>query len=264
MKTLQKYFAILQIAYKNHAVYFYDILGTNWIFVMRVVVIIFLFKLIYSMKWWAISGYTIEEISWALIFAQILVKSRPAINIEINEEVQSGKIATYLLTPISYIWFKFFENFSKFIYNTIIWIAFWLVIWYSFFWEISTSPSWILGWIILLIGAMFVSYFWYMMIWLTSFFVEDNEWFRFIYQKLDMLFWWNILPIPFLPLFMQQIAFISPFAYAWYTAGLIFSKFQLDKFLLYLAIQSFWAIFLILVCTWLYNKWRTKLVTNWW
>lgn len=264
MKNLKKYLAIFGIAYKNHTMYIYDTIWTNGVFVVRIVILIFLFKLIFATKWALTSGYSIDEISWALIFAQVLTKWKPRINEEINEEVKSGKIANYLLNPISYIWFKFFENFSRFFHNMISAIIIWLIIWFLFLGEIKTSLPGVLWWTLLMFWTMFISFFGYMMIGLFSFFVEDNEGFRYIYSKFDMLFWGNILPLPFLPPLMQQIAFLSPFAYAGYTVWLVFSKFNFELFLKYLALQIFWIIVLISICSYMYRLWRTKLVTNWW
>ena len=56
------------------------------------------------------------------------------------------------------------------------------------------------------------------MVGLLAFYTEDADSFKLLYAKLDMFFGGNILPIPFMPLFLQTIAFASPFAYEGYTA----------------------------------------------
>jgi len=56
------------------------------------------------------------------------------------------------------------------------------------------------------------------MVGLLAFYTEDADSFRLLYSKLDLIFGGNILPIPFMPLFLQGIAFASPFVYAGYTA----------------------------------------------
>ena len=101
-----------------------------------------------------------------------------------------------------------------------------------------------------------------MLIGLCSFFMEDSEALRWIYSKLDMVFGGNMLPIPFLPVWLQTVAFFSPFAASGYTAGLIFIGFDVRKFVLYLGIQVFWIIIYIALCLGLYEFARKRLVVN--
>ncbi|MEI6673303.1 MAG: hypothetical protein WCL02_08610 [bacterium] len=56
----------------------------------------------------------------ALIFVQSVVVAKSRITEEVNLDIKTGKIAVYLLNPINYVSYKFFESFSKGIYNLII------------------------------------------------------------------------------------------------------------------------------------------------
>ncbi|MEI8007930.1 MAG: hypothetical protein WCI00_00315 [bacterium] len=55
--------------------------------------------------------------TWALIFVQAVVRAKYRITEDVNLDIKTGKIAIYLLNPISYISYKFFESFSKSLYN---------------------------------------------------------------------------------------------------------------------------------------------------
>lgn len=118
---MNKYLSIFVIAYKNHHVYLANILGMNMIFVLRVLVIITLYRAIFELSGGngSIGGYSIEQLSWALIVTQVLVTSKPKTTSEISMEIKTGKIVIYLLNPVSYIWFKFFQGFSQFLGNII-------------------------------------------------------------------------------------------------------------------------------------------------
>lgn len=262
---MKKYFQILFISYKNHTVYMYDIIWNMMIFVLRIIVISLLFKTIYTYNQTdIISWFSVIQLSIALVFAQTIAVSKPAIWHQIDSDIKSWKISSYMLNPISYIWFKFFENISTFLFNIIIFLSLWMLVVFLMFFEINFSISWFLWSIILTFWAIFIAFFWYMMVGLLAFFIEDSESFRWIYSKTDMLFWWNILPLPFLPPFILSIAYMFPFAYGWYTAWLIFSNFELFLFLKYLFIQIVWIILFIVVCTILYYFARKKLNINWW
>lgn len=265
MKDLKKYLSILWISYKNLTVHKYDILGLNIVFVIRIVVIVSLYKAIYSVGWFwnKNSEYSLQELSWALIFVQALVISKPRITEEINNEVKWWKIVTYLLNPGSYIMYKFLEHFSKFFYNLVIAIFVWIIIWYLLLGSINISFYWFIWWISLLILAMLINFFWYMMIGLISLFIEDSNWFRTMYSAIDRLFAGNILPIPFFPLIFQRVIFLSPFAYTWYTAWLMFVRFDSVKFLNYFLMTIIWSVIYISICNFMYYKAKQKLVINW-
>jgi ABC-type uncharacterized transport system permease subunit len=72
------------------------------------------------------------------------------------------------------------------------------------------------------------------------------------------------LPIPFMPALMQTIAFASPFAYAGYTAWLIFTKFTVQTFLQYAGMQLFRIIVLIGTCYLIYTHAKKRLTINGW
>ena len=266
MKRLcRQYRGVLSIAYRNYTVYIHDLVGINVIYILRVLVIIFFYKAIYAVTpWTAINGYTLEQVTWALIFVQAVVRAKYRITEDVNLDIKTGKIAIYLLNPISYISYKFFESFSKSIYNLAISMAIGLWLWYFLLWSIPFSVWWVLAWILLLFWGMLVNFFWYFMVGLLAFYTEDADSFKLLYAKLDMFFGGNILPIPFMPLFLQTIAFASPFAYEGYTAWLIFTKFTLHTFLWYASMQLFWIVVLIAICYGIYAYAKKRLTINWW
>ncbi len=264
-KTMKKTLAILYISYKNHTVYFKDIIGVNIILLLRILVIVMLYRFLYQS--YASSGlienYTISQVTFALVTAQILSTSKPRLSDEISLDVKSWKIASYLLNPVWYIKYKFLEFFPKFIYNVFWWIIFGFTLWAILIWEFPITLSWFLAWFTLMIWWMFCVFFWYMIIWLLAFYTEDVEAFRFVYTKFDMILWWNIIPVPFMPMILQTMAFYSPFMYFWYTSWLIFANFNLTKFLQYFSIQLFWTLVFIWICNLVYLNAKKKLTLNW-
>lgn len=115
---MQKYLSIFHIAYKNHHVHIGDVLGMNIIFVLRILVIITLYRAIFEMSPGAsVGGYSLEQLSWALIITQCIVTAKPRTTSEISQDIKTGKIVAYLINPVSYVWFKFFQGFSQFLGN---------------------------------------------------------------------------------------------------------------------------------------------------
>jgi ABC-type uncharacterized transport system permease subunit len=67
-----------------------------------------------------------------------------------------------------------------------------------------------------------------------------------------------------MPIFLQTIGFALPFAYAGYTAWLIFTKFDMRTFLQYAGTQLFWIVALIGVCYFIYTQAKKRLTINGW
>jgi len=261
---MQKTLSIIVTTYKNHITYLADMIGINIIFVLRIIVIVTLYKYLYSNFWVndLINWFTLAQIAFALIVAQAVSTSSPKIVHEISMDVKSWKIWVYLLNPINYLQYKFLEFFPVFLHNISIWIIIWFSLWYLLVWVFPVTLLWFFAWIIMLLWSMVAVFFWYMSIWLLAFYTEDVEAFRYIYSKLDMILWWNLLPLPFLPPVLQTIAFLSPFAYFGYTTGLVFSGVEITTFLEYISIQIFWIIANISICIFIYNKAKNKLTIN--
>ncbi len=264
IKKLKKYIAIMFISYKNYTVFLVDIIWKNIIYVLRVLIILTLYKAIYKFWWSSFTNYTLAQVSWWLIFVQAIVTAKPSISNEIWEEVKTWRISNYLLNPISYIYYKFVVNITQFSYNIIINLSIWFILGFIYLWWINTSLYWILWGFVLVIWAMLLQYFTNFCIWISAFYIEDNEWIRMIYNFFDRLFWWNILPIPFFPLFIQNIIYLSPFAYTWYTAWLIFAKFEINTFIFYFLVQIIWIIIFIIIAHLIYTHAKKYLVINWW
>ncbi len=264
MKNLKKYLAILAISLKSYNIFLWDIIWKNIIYIIRILVILTMYKAIYKFLDAKNTTYTLQQVSWWLIFVQSLVTSRPPIITDISQEIKSWNIVNYLLNPISYNWYKFITYFTQYFYNLIINLSIWFLIWYLYLGWIETSFNWILWWLVLLFWSMLLQYFAHFIIWLFSFYLEDVEWIRMIYNFSDRLFGWNILPIPFFPMFIQNIVYLSPFAYAWYTAWLIFSRFEIDKFYFYITVQFFWIMVYMFISNILYMNAKKNLTINWW
>lgn len=261
---MQKILTILLTAYKNYIVYIPDIIGVNLILVLRLLVIITLYKYLYQTYSQndLIYGFTLTQVTYGVIIAQVVSTAKPKVVDEIQADVKSGKIGVYLLNPINYILFKFLEFFPTFIQNVVFGLIFWFWLWYLTTGVLPLTLVSFFAGIVLLIGSMLVVFFSYTFIWLLSFYTEDVEAFRFIYSKFDMILGGNILPIPFLPGILQTIAYASPFAYFWYTSWLVFVSFEYMTFLKYFAIQMAWFLWTFLACMVLFTKASKKLTIN--
>ncbi len=263
MKTIRKLFAIFLISVKNHTVYIHDVIWKNISYTIRVLIILTLYKAIYKMWWGKYTTYTIEQVAWWLIFVQALVLWRPLITDDIAQDVKSWNISVYLLNPLSYLSFAFVRNMTLYIYNAVICMSVWLILWYFYIWLWDISIRSIIFWFLLFAWSMLTQFFAYLLIWLMSFYFEEIEWFRMIYNFLDRVLGWNILPIPFFPEIVQKFIYISPFAYTWFTSWLIFAKFEPIAYR-YMLIQWIWIIIFFLSAVLISLHSKKYITINWW
>lgn len=97
---------------------------------------------------------------------------------------------------------------------------------------------------VLLFGAFALLSLIQIQIGLFAFLVEEVSPIRWIVFKANMLLGGNILPISFMPGWLQSVAFASPFAYTGYVAGLTFARFDAESFVRYVSVQWFWIVLL--------------------
>ncbi len=116
---MRKYLGLLLLSYRNTHAYLGDIVGSNMIFVFRILFILLLYQYLYvhfGAENQIFGGYTFEMIAWPLIFAQSVAVARPRGLIrEIQSDLRSGKIGVQFLLPISYLRLKNVEYFSQFL-----------------------------------------------------------------------------------------------------------------------------------------------------
>jgi C4-dicarboxylate transporter len=91
---MQKILSILFTAYKNYVVYIPDIIWVNIILIIRLLVIITLYKYLYKnySENDLIMWYSLIQVTYAVIITQVVVTSKPKINMEISNDVKSWKI----------------------------------------------------------------------------------------------------------------------------------------------------------------------------
>jgi ABC-2 type transport system permease protein len=75
---------------------------------------------------------------------------------------------------------------------------------------------------------------------LLAFVTEDTFSFRLIYQKLMFILGGLLIPLDFLPTWLQRIAQLLPFSQVTYAPAKLFVAFEWQLFLNTLALQTFW------------------------
>ncbi|WP_264852173.1 ABC transporter permease [Clostridium omnivorum] len=223
-----------------------------------------LWKTIYAQKGTAtIGGLSLTAMIWYLIFTELVTLSRTDMHNQVNEDVKSGNIAYLLNKPYNYVLYCFSyyvgEVSIKLLANGLVGLAIGLIYAGSLEgFNIIHLPFIILS---LLLGCT-INFFIYLSLALTSFWIEDNTAFFWIYSKLIFTLGGMLVPIELFPKWLQGVSHYLPFAYVTYVPARLAVDFSFSRFAGEFAIQVLYlAIFFILAMS-LYRKGAKNLNVN--
>lgn len=264
MQQLYKYGQVTKITMSNSLVYFWDFLSKNIFFVFIMFIYMMLWRSIYAeMSAEAIGGLSLNAMIWYLIFTELVTLSRTDLHIQVNDDVKSGNIAYLLNKPYNYVYycFSYFigEIGIKLLTNGIIGLAVGLI----FAGALEGFEPVHLPFILLaLLAGCTINFFIYICLALTSFWVEENSAFFWIYSKLVFTLGGMLIPLDLFPKWLQNISEYLPFAYVTYVPARLAVDFSFADFGRQFLIQILYlAAFFILSMT-LYRKGAKNLNVN--
>lgn len=206
-----------------------------------------------------LSGWNISSISTYYLF---LVIASSFIIAHIEEDVavrdiKEGQLITYLLKPISYYWFKFFDEapwrMMQGFFGLITFITFFI-----FFPKIISFPNTlaeIITAVLIIVFAFFISFTFKMIIGLTAFWFVDFWGLQQIVEVILVIFAGSIMPLEFFPAWLKSLALVTPFPYIiYYPIISLESKLNLNQSIHVLSIQIVWLVILMFVYKFLWKK----------
>lgn len=263
MKEAVKYFSIAKITMTNSLVYFWSFLSKNIFFIFIMFVYLMLWTNIYGSKGNELGGLTLNKMMWYLAVTEVITLSRSDIHLKINEDVKTGAIAYLLNKPYSYIGycFSYFvgEVFIKLLTNSIIAIGISLVFVGPLQGFSLVNIPFIL--ISILLGV-FINFFIIVCLALTSFWIEENSAFFWIYSKLIFTLGGMLMPLELFPNWLQEISRFLPFSFVTYVPAKMAVSFTLGDFLFNLGIQVIYLGVFVILSFILYGRGAKRLNVN--
>jgi ABC-2 type transport system permease protein len=260
----EKYWAIAKVNYLNNNVYIKDVIVRGLTIPLRIWIFTLLYSSAYTMNGLhQINGFNVPMIIWVLMIAQSFDSSmRPAVSVEVENEVKSGDICYALVRPYSYILYHFFTYLGKF--SARVWInliAGILSAWF-FVGLVEFSMIGIAACAVLLIQGIILSFLLSFLIGLLSFWVEDISGYEWLYAKSKMLLGGMLIPLAIFPDWLAAIAQKLPFALLFYIPASLAINFEEGKFLEYLGMQIFWVLVIGSVVIYTFKKGVKHVTTN--
>jgi ABC-type uncharacterized transport system permease subunit len=263
---MSKIIALVLISYRNINTYWGDTVGMLLIYVFRVLVILTLYRSLYltfGAGHPVFLGLSFETIAWPLIITQAVAVSRSrGLAREITGDLRSGKIGSELLLPIHYLINKSITHLTTMLVSVGYFVPAGIVIGLVILGVPQISLLTFASVALLILIGSIVSFMGYLFVASLGFFIEDAQAPGWIYSKLDMIFGGNILPVVFLPIWLQSFAFYSPWFHSGYSAALYMRHPNMAEFMSILEMGLGWITIFILLSALSFKIAQSKITSN--
>jgi ABC-2 type transport system permease protein len=240
-----KYGAITLINLQNQLAYVWDALNRAFFIVIIMFIFVHLWTAVYeSQGSGEIAGLTLANTIWYLLIAEMIELSKFRHDMVISEEVKDGSIAYKLIRPYNYLAYHFANGLGDTLVKmTLIFllglpIAFYYAGWPQVDWRHLPLVA-VVGGLALTLDFCVMS-----IIGLLAFVTEDTQSFRIIYQKFVFILGGLMIPLDFLPDWLQRIARVLPFNLTTYAPAKLFVAFSWAQFWQVIGLQLLWLVIL--------------------
>ena len=258
-----KYGAITQTNLQNQLAYVWDALGRAVFIILIMFIFVQLWTAVYeSQGAQEIAGLTLADTIWYFLIAEMIELGKFRHDQRISEEVKDGSIAYTLSRPYNYLSYHFFNGLGETVVKMVLIFLLGLPIVLLNAGLPSLTLQSLPALLLVLFLALLLDFCMASSIGLLAFVTEDTFSFRLIYQKLMFILGGLLIPLDFLPDWLQRIARLLPFSQVTYAPAKLFIAFEWQLFLVTLALQLFW-IAVMGSLLFLQYRWATRrLVVN--
>jgi ABC-2 type transport system permease protein len=243
----RKYGAAAAISLRNRLAYAWNFVGS--------VLAYGLFVFVFSRVWTAayagraeIAGYDRAMSIWYFIAAEIPAFGFGRFFWSLAEEMKSGQVAYRLARPYSFVGYHYAERMGAALADLAIYLALglalgWIIVGPPPIASAAQGAALLVS--ILLAGS--VQFFLQFSIAMTAFWIEENQAFFWIFQKFTLVIG-TLLPLEFLPLAVQRVAWWTPFPSLAYAPARILVAWSPEGGAWLLAFQAAWVILSLALC----------------
>jgi ABC-2 type transport system permease protein len=261
--TTVKYGAITLTNLQNQLAYVWDALNRALFIVIIMFVFVQLWTAVYETQGTAeIAGLTLANTIWYFLIAEVMELGKIRHDERITAEVKDGSVAYTLTRPYNYLAYHFFNGLGETaVKMTLIFLlGLPIVVYYAS--RPTILPVHVPAVLLVAIMAIMIDFFVFSIIGLLAFVTEDTFSFRLIYQKLVFILARLMIPLHFLPAWLQPLARVLPFNLTTYAPAKLFVAFSWAQFRQIVVLQVIWLLIIGAVLIWQY-RWATRqLVIN--
>ncbi|MEK7163872.1 MAG: ABC-2 family transporter protein [Patescibacteria group bacterium] len=251
---LRKYWGYFMLEFKRTSFYWPGLLFRISLITLRLVLPFSVFEIL--RRTGKISDFDATFALWAVLIGQILHNCDIRLSKRIKQEVRSGDIIIRLMDPTNYVFAKVAGSLGFFLPSFIVYSLIFIPIVYLI---LPIKFNLIILLTFTLIAAL-ISNLIGLLVGMSSFFIEENDGIELVVGKLMFIFGNQIIPIILMPIWVQNIARLTPFYMALaapidVASGKYSSLIAFGQGIIYIALLLWFAF-------WMLNKIKRKLVLN--
>ena len=224
-----KYWAVFRTQLLNSLAYPIDLLGRSLLIVLFMWIFMNLWRVTYGATGESsIAGLTLADTMWYLMMAEAVMLSKHDLSETFSEQVKDGSVAYLLNKPFNFILYHFAAGLG----DSLLAFAGNLLIGSAVVWLMVGPPPGIAGWIFAgaaVVLSWLLDFCFSALIGLSAFVVEETNAFRWIYQKFLLLLGGVLIPLDFIPTWLQTISLNLPFAWIIYGPARLFVEPSLTR-----------------------------------
>ena len=256
--TTAKYGAITVTNLQNQLAYVWDALNRALFIIIIMFIFVQLWSAVYESQGTAeIAGLTLANTIWYFLIAEVMELGKIRHDEKITAEVKDGSVAYTLTRPYNYLAYHFFNGLGETVVKmTLIFLLGLPIVVHYAGWPTITAAH-LLPVLLVAIMAIMIDFFVFSIIGLLAFVTEDTFSFRLIYQKLVFILGGLMIPLDFLPAWLQPLARVLPFNLTTYAPAKLFVAFTWSQFRQIVVLQVFWLLIIGAILAWQY-RWATR------
>lgn len=209
---LLTYAAVARLTVRQQTAYRGEMMARALSMGMFMLVFIALWSTVFAARGGAsLAGYSRPQVLWYLVMTETIVLATSRIFLEISESVKAGDIAYTLVRPLHYAPWQVAHSLGRSAPTFITNLLAGSVVVFAFTGTVAGSLGGLLGFVVLGATALLLDAMIAVIIGLSAFWLEDVSPVFWIYQKLLFTIGGMLLPLEFLPDWLQRIATWLPF-----------------------------------------------------
>ena len=244
MKAIRKFYVFAKVSLTNDLAYRATILIRFLFYAFFIYVLMSLWRTVYQGN--SINGYSYSQIMWYLITTELITTVVGSDFFRImNEDIKSGAIAYQLGRPVHYVFYQFATTIGQSLAVLVCFGFLAICLGFLLAGPLPTfSPGGMPAFALSFALSIVLQFFILMLIGLSSFVLEDNFGVYLIYQKACFMLG-MLLPVEFLPAWLQSIAKALPFSYVCWAPASILVNYSPEAAFALISRQAAWAAFAV-------------------
>ncbi len=256
--TGAKYGAITLTNLQNQLAYVWDALNRAFFIVIIMFIFVQLWSAVYESQGAAeIAGLTLANTIWYFLIAEVMELGKMRHDEAITAEVKDGSIAYTLTRPYNYLAYHFFNGLGATVVKMSLIFLLGLPIVVTYAGWPTVRAAHLPAVLLVAVLAVVIDFLVFSIIGLLAFVTEDTFSFRLIYQKLVFILGGLMIPLDFLPAWLQPAARVLPFNLTTYAPAKLFVAFTWQQFWQILGLQGLW-ITIIGLLLWRQYRWAVR------